>query len=853
MHIFKRRNYKWFCVFTLVIFLVGIVKFDLFELKKSLASSLHLPQPAKLLLPSRKYSGLTLKGIKLDKNNPYKINFIIDCYDKKNVSSEEVNDLIKYFLSALAVPEESLWVNLSPYESDRMINRSLGRTTLGSDMLAQDYVLKQFSSSLTYPKDKIGKQYWQSQIQKELVKQNEEYSKVWIMPDEISLGVQDGLIFIKNSSLDIKMEKDYFASMKNNVSQLEAGNSVFFKENILPDIKHEINHGKNFNKLRQIYNSLILGVYFKNYYIENIMKSYFDSNKVNGLSLEDVDYNKKVYDLYCKSFEKGVYSFVGKDLANPNKRRHYFSGGIELKRMFSSSSIEQVRSSVDIGKYFVSPAVVSVKLAQNESGFIDVYNVSSSSLQRLKKVKVGDEGLSFKVLDLGLGLDVSVEGQRYKVKRHLDVLPVEDQELILLEYINKFNKFNNINSLALRELATNFSKAKYYANQMLLIYKELMPVDPKVDAMALGLLTMKEDVNSLNKWINVIHQRLLNNFFNKQSEYSVLTKKITAEIMNEINYGVDVFNVIDLNNFKNMDNTAAGIFMEEISSLSPEVKVHNAIQIVSNRNQAWMHVAMGMHTSMLYANLTNPQADGEVRLSWFENDDSLPNLVRIGIIEKALIQEGFSVERFGGVNRDDYIELPGVGFIEKSTGKQFNSLKGGNLGIVAKINKDNSVSSVEVLSDKLRLVARILVGCKNLDTLFEKQEFNYREPQSFARIQWSIATLLRMAGGLSENIRYSDGQVEGVINSYVDSALAESIAIKDKLNQELLLLGLDEIVLGNDKFLSQSEIDEQYNRPIMRGIESGMFIRTARGVRLSNDYEPFDKVMLFHDEIVSGK
>ena len=68
--------------------------------------------------------------------------------------------LIKYFLASLTIPEKDLWVNLSPYEKDRIIPQSFGLTEMGRDLLAEDYMLKQITASLIYPEDEIGKKFW---------------------------------------------------------------------------------------------------------------------------------------------------------------------------------------------------------------------------------------------------------------------------------------------------------------------------------------------------------------------------------------------------------------------------------------------------------------------------------------------------------------------------------------------------------------------------------------------------------------------------------------------------------------------------------------------------------------------
>src|SRR5258708_2995347 len=73
---------------------------------------------------------------------------------------KEGDRLVKYFCACLTIPEKDLWVNLSPYEKDRMIPQSLGQTALGRDLLAQDYILKQLTASLIYPKKELGKEFW---------------------------------------------------------------------------------------------------------------------------------------------------------------------------------------------------------------------------------------------------------------------------------------------------------------------------------------------------------------------------------------------------------------------------------------------------------------------------------------------------------------------------------------------------------------------------------------------------------------------------------------------------------------------------------------------------------------------
>ena len=43
---------------------------------------------------------------------------------------------------------------------DRIIKDDFGKTEMGRDLLAEDYMLKQITSSLIYPEDGLGKKFW---------------------------------------------------------------------------------------------------------------------------------------------------------------------------------------------------------------------------------------------------------------------------------------------------------------------------------------------------------------------------------------------------------------------------------------------------------------------------------------------------------------------------------------------------------------------------------------------------------------------------------------------------------------------------------------------------------------------
>src|ERR1700690_2035531 len=153
---------------------------------------LTLPIPGVRVDLSPEFIPAELKGITIHPENPLMFDFIINRGDKPLSAAEkqeEYKKLVKYFLASLAVPDEDQWVNLSPYEKNRIIKDDFGKTLMGRDLLAQDYILKQLTASLIYPEKQLGKEFWNTVYAKA---QHEfgtsdisvnTFNKVWIIAD----------------------------------------------------------------------------------------------------------------------------------------------------------------------------------------------------------------------------------------------------------------------------------------------------------------------------------------------------------------------------------------------------------------------------------------------------------------------------------------------------------------------------------------------------------------------------------------------------------------------------------------------------------------------------------------------
>src|SRR5450631_3183710 len=149
--------------------------------------------PGVMVPLSPEFTPAYLKGIVIHPENALKFDFIIYKGDKLLSDSqkrEEYTKLTKYFLASLAVPDDDQWVNLSPYEKNRIIKDDFGKTEMGRDLLAQDYMLKQITASLIYPQDKLGQEFWDKVYTKTYQQFGttnvpvNTFNKVWIVPDD---------------------------------------------------------------------------------------------------------------------------------------------------------------------------------------------------------------------------------------------------------------------------------------------------------------------------------------------------------------------------------------------------------------------------------------------------------------------------------------------------------------------------------------------------------------------------------------------------------------------------------------------------------------------------------------------
>ncbi len=298
-----------------------------------------MPAPGSMVNLSPAYEPAFLKGIVIHPDNALKFDFIVQRGDG-NLSEDqkkiEYNKLIKYFLASLAVPDKDQWVNLSPYEKNRIIKDDLGKTEMGRDLLAQDYLLKQITSSLIYPEKGLGKKFWDevyAKAYKEYGNTNipvNTFNKVWIMPDKAVIYEKNNTAYVVESRLKVMLDEDYVSLQKHNANQTHPFTSKIVRQIILPAIEKEVNEGKNFALLRQVYSGMLLAAWYKRALKESLLgKIYADKAKVRGVD-QDPKVNEAIYEQYLQAFKKGVFNYIKEDddpYTQQVIHRKYFSGG----------------------------------------------------------------------------------------------------------------------------------------------------------------------------------------------------------------------------------------------------------------------------------------------------------------------------------------------------------------------------------------------------------------------------------------------------------------------------------------------------------------------------------------------
>lgn len=464
---FKQQKQNNILFLTSVRCLVFILSFFLvFGPSAASAQSikmLNLPAVGTMVTLSPAFVPVLLRGMTIHPEDPLKFDFIVDSgntdFDTDQIK-EESERLVKYFLASMTVPKDDLWVNLSPYEGERIIPDELGKTELGRDLLAQDYILKQLTASLMYPEKELGKEFWDRIYARALKEYGtteipvDTFNKVWILPQEASVYEHGQTVYVVEAKLKVMLDSDYEAYRDSLIVDRESPNNEqqttnnleiskqIIKDIILPEIEKEVNEGKNFAPLRQIYYSLILAKWYKETIKDSLLSEvYVDQNKVSGVETDDATLKDQIYSQYMEAYKKGVFNYIKEDYDRLNEEvipRKYFSGGFRDDGLAINHVSSPIKGRGLEGEGFTLAMSLSLKGGSSSSPIFENFKrrriVKKEIKERLdpedhgliekkhinRAIQILDEGFTFEV-----GVKRNVEKGGYYKEELVDLDPSE--------------------------------------------------------------------------------------------------------------------------------------------------------------------------------------------------------------------------------------------------------------------------------------------------------------------------------------------------------------------------------------------------------------------------------------------
>jgi hypothetical protein len=418
-----------------------------------------LPPPGVMVAVGEAYNPAIIRGLKVFPEEPFRFQFVLDrgndVREAANLTAESER-LIKYFLASLTIPEDEMWVNLSPYEKERIIPREFGQTEMGREFLAQDYLLKQIAASVLYPEGAVGKQFWAevySRAQAELGTTDiplDTFNKVWIMPAKAVVFEDGDKAFVIESRLKVMLDSDYTAMAAvegNAIAPVLTAAQVLGREVlrsiVVPILERDVNEGRNFAPLRQVYNALILATWFKQRIKSGVLaQDYVNQKRISGVTSSDTAIAQKVYQQYLTAFKAGVYNYIKEEpdpLTADVLPRKYFSGGVNMIRLDKAMTFSGSRLSLPEYGPDTAMVVDAAMTPWNGSASVVFGEMSFPKEIHPGDILENDAGVEMRVLSIdGDDITVHVKGAyAHKTeKRSLDDLlsAIESNESRVIPY-----------------------------------------------------------------------------------------------------------------------------------------------------------------------------------------------------------------------------------------------------------------------------------------------------------------------------------------------------------------------------------------------------------------------------------
>ena len=172
--------------------------------------------------------------------------------------------------------------------------------------------------------------------------------RVWIVPKTARLRESDGTALVSDVRLDVQLESDYRQSLQSGEAlvKLESTGAISekveraFRNLLLPQLAHEVNHGRNFAPMRAAYQSMVFASWFK----RALSNTALSGGSVQTQGGSTAGHGVDVYQKYVRSIETGVFKFIHEDSDSSGLGivpRKYVAGGIDGRATYRAMHTEQ--------------------------------------------------------------------------------------------------------------------------------------------------------------------------------------------------------------------------------------------------------------------------------------------------------------------------------------------------------------------------------------------------------------------------------------------------------------------------------------------------------------------------------